>query len=403
MVPPPTRRCTLDVFMAIFAAGGSSAHAEMHPARRSRGALGAWFLRPRGDAPPLITATPKSSWVPPPTRRCTLDVAGHVGRPDGSSAHAEMHPHAAPDRAALVGFLRPRGDAPYTLGTPHARDSVPPPTRRCTSAGSEGPRRPDGSSAHAEMHRSATGARARCSWFLRPRGDAPQNASRPTSRVTVPPPTRRCTSRMRSDRAARRGSSAHAEMHPGTASTSSTRTGFLRPRGDAPGPLDPRQGKTQVPPPTRRCTPPGFAQIFGRAGSSAHAEMHPRTRSAWTTSPRFLRPRGDAPSIVDQTGWWSQVPPPTRRCTAIRVRVRPQLAGSSAHAEMHPTRTDLRSRSRGFLRPRGDAPAVRRRLAVRAPVPPPTRRCTLHARFRRCRLGGSSAHAEMHPRSTRPR
>ncbi len=71
------------------------------------------------------------------------------------------------------------------------------------------------------------------------------------------------------------GSSAHAEMHLITITLTGGDHGFLRPRGDAPGPLDPRQGKTQVPPPTRRCTVAPTPRPRHARGSSAHAEMHP--------------------------------------------------------------------------------------------------------------------------------
>ena len=172
----------------------------------------------------------------------------------GSSAHAEMHLAARGISAGLVWFLRPRGDAPENQRTTHGDHSVPPPTRRCTALALVLETCEDGSSAHAEMHRTHEGGRPSVDGFLRPRGDAPGIAADLTRSIAVPPPTRRCTARLDTTPRCAAGSSAHAEMHRGSRGSPGLRARFLRPRGDAP---DHRAGSgaiPAVPPPTRRCT-----------------------------------------------------------------------------------------------------------------------------------------------------
>ncbi len=213
--------------------------------------------------------------------------------------------------------------------------AVPPPTRRCTRRGGKSRRTATGSSAHAEMHPAADIATYPWHRFLRPRGDAPEPSSRAFIRRRVPPPTRRCTRSTRSPMRSACGSSAHAEMHPTRLTTCAGRPRFLRPRGDAPVGTVSASRRSTVPPPTRRCTRRLRARTGSRRGSSAHAEMHlhhPRQR---TTSRWFLRPRGDAPGRRWSPRACSRVPPPTRRCTAVPRASRRVPGGSSAHAEMH--------------------------------------------------------------------
>ncbi len=192
----------------------------------------------------------------------------------------------------------------------------------------------------------------------------------------VPPPTRRCT-RVSGDRPrVAPGSSAHAEMHPRRSPTVTPTRWFLRPRGDAPDAgLEPVDA-IEVPPPTRRCTRAEQDACSVSQGSSAHAEMHPTRGEVARGGGRFLRPRGDAPRARRRAPSRGPVPPPTRRCTVGLRRLRRRGRGSSAHAEMHPACRRTRRRSRWFLRPRGDAPWWVTGGSALTWVPPPTRRCT---------------------------
>ncbi len=212
--------------------------------------------------------------------------------------------------------------------------------------------------------------------FLRPRGDAPvDHVSKIVARV-VPPPTRRCTSAHDGVFAIAKGSSAHAEMHRPRRACCHAGRRFLRPRGDAPRPLKEALPRCSVPPPTRRCTSTGRGAHTQVAGSSAHAEMH-RLRDGRAVSRHgFLRPRGDAPCPKTLGIGARKVPPPTRRCTARSPIACGQRVGSSAHAEMHPIGAIRVLVAEGFLRPRGDAPLSRVARGSAAGVPPPTRRCT---------------------------
>ncbi len=314
------------------------------------------FLRPRGDAPYREYLAPPAPWVPPPTRRCTRRPQPLQRSHEGSSAHAEMHRVRRDTTRTSSGFLRPRGDAPRDHRSRHAEEAVPPPTRRCTLALRDAGPRSTGSSAHAEMHPSTRNPRRLSGGFLRPRGDAPEHPKPAKAFRGVPPPTRRCTRVHRTRGDHRAGSSAHAEMHRSPEGSPSSRTRFLRPRGDAPAwdwlAVEP----TRVPPPTRRCTLDPPVVLSRRVGSSAHAEMHLNLAIDPGTRARFLRPRGDAPLIACPLALLFTVPPPTRRCTPRLLVLHERAAGSSAHAEMHRARRATRRSSRRFLRPRGDAP-----------------------------------------------
>ncbi len=286
-VPPPTRRCTPGARCPVPFAPGSSAHAEMHRRARSGVAASTGFLRPRGDAPTLGGLAEIGGAVPPPTRRCTRGhrASSHDGR--GSSAHAEMHRRRLRSPRTSTRFLRPRGDAPDDAPDRQQQVPVPPPTRRCTDDGSQMALALDGSSAHAEMHRASA---LRC------------------AEREVPPPTRRCTEVWAPDGLVTLGSSAHAEMHHGELLVVAALAGFLRPRGDAPRAANRVKSSRQVPPPTRRCTRDRGLDELRARGSSAHAEMHRRASSRGRAARRFLRPRGDAPP---DTSHWS-----TRACFA---------------------------------------------------------------------------------------
>ncbi len=340
------------------------------------------FLRPRGDAPkPGARASLRAS-VPPPTRRCAVHILGDLVHRDGSSAHAEMRPRGPCVRWPSPGFLRPRGDAPTPRARARARARVPPPTRRCALDGSDHAVHVGGSSAHAEMRRGLGHRDMLDEGFLRPRGDAPPRRRPRRLQLRVPPPTRRCAEAPPEKAKDGLGSSAHAEMRPIGHQCGDCRCRFLRPRGDAP-----------LPPPD------AHVRLIG---SSAHAEMRRRFREVGAARTRFLRPRGDAPPSDWSGTPPAKVPPPTRRCAAEGEPHAGTLRGSSAHAEMRPSRRRRATRSGGFLRPRGDAPSSMTDRRPTFAVPPPTRRCA--GPGSRVRRGdqGSSAHAEMRPRRITP-
>ena len=154
---------------------------------------------------------------------------------------------------------------------------------------------------------------------------------------SVPPRTRRCTRDAQLLLDGVGGSSAHAEMHPDQEQRTAPAGRFLRARGDAPlpevfGPRTPR-----VPPRTRRCTRPG--------GHGRHLQSGPSARGRYTV-------------IRSAKVVLSAVPPRTRRCTPGPALTGRELAGSSAHAEMHPGDSLARMKSSRFLRARGDAPTT---------------------------------------------
>ena len=337
--------------------------------------------------------------VPPLTRRCAL--AGVLTRHPlvGSSAHAEMRPRGSRPYKLRARFLRSRGDAPPTFDPRSHGGRVPPLTRRCARGRGQERLLARGSSAHAEMRRRRPCRRSSERGFLRSRGDAPLGQLRDSVSVTVPPLTRRCAHDRGGPRGGDGGSSAHAEMRPCRRRRSSSPPWFLRSRGDAPGSRRRRCSPRAVPPLTRRCAPARGRTSEVSGGSSAHAEMRPELSSMSYRYERFLRSRGDAPESERRFRRHIAVPPLTRRCARSRRVLARTHPGSSAHAEMRPSRRSRRRSSQRFLRSRGDAPIGDRMIFTRSGVPPLTRRCAEGLLvLDRC-LEGSSAHAEMRRRT----
>ena len=303
-----------------MATPGSSAHAEMRRRLLRCIRLRIWFLRSRGDAPREYPRKRSRAAVPPLTRRCARVIVGLLGLGGGSSAHAEMRRIQGCTPALRTRFLRSRGDAPSTSPDCKSIRTVPPLTRRCAQGRSGAGGAAAGSSAHAEMRRVDGTRSRRASRFLRSRGDAPDERQHATWRGWVPPLTRRCALRkyIRIERLD--GSSAHAEMRRRASRAKRIDSGFLRSRGDAPDPRRRHPPRSSVPPLTRRCAVSDAANVRGRLGSSAHAEMRPPLRRGHPERRGFLRSRGDAPLTAEAGLHVRAVPPLTRRC-AVRVEV----------------------------------------------------------------------------------
>ncbi len=233
--------------------------------------------------------------------------------------------------------------------------------------------------------------------FLRSRGDAPEAAAAEERALAVPPLTRRCARAGEGAFRGPAGSSAHAEMRPTCRSRAPSRPRFLRSRGDAPWCRCASPRGSWVPPLTRRCAASARRHCRVRAGSSAHAEMRPSRWAPSTTRGWFLRSRGDAPGGIFSGIDYNAVPPLTRRCALSLGAVSRGAVGSSAHAEMRPCAPFPVSLTSRFLRSRGDAPVLYPVAEVLAPVPPLTRRCADPRGVRAVVQPGSSAHAEMRP------
>ena len=198
----------------------------------------------------------------------------------GSSARAEMRLHAYAPVRVRRWFLRSRGDAPVKAQRSKHKPRVPPLARRCAAV----TRRPlveyFGSSARAEMRLTSSEAHQRGRRFLRSRGDAPAASFPRASRRAVPPLARRCAAQGAACAAYASGSSARAEMRPGVDALGRGVAGFLRSRGDAPRPHDANRDIQLVPPLARRCASRLIEFYIHERGSSARAEMRPRT-TAW--------------------------------------------------------------------------------------------------------------------------
>ncbi len=213
----------------------------------------------------------------------------------------------------------------------------------------------------------------------------------------VPPHARRSTRTWPGPPPRSRGSSARAEVHPSTDPLASAATRFLRTRGGPPSARSGGVNSTWVPPHARRSTL-RIVQVFGSAGgSSARAEVHP-TRIYCSSSARgFLRTRGGPPCGSWAPGVNQKVPPHARRSTLTMTTKTLTPWGSSARAEVHPWTTRAWSMAPGFLRTRGGPPRTQSTWGRGGRVPPHARRSTRSTDWRSTDSAGSSARAEVHP------
>jgi len=198
--------------------------------------------------------------------------------------------------------------------------------------------------------------------FPRARGDAPSGSSACEIGRMVPPRTRGCTSRLPAARPPASGSPAHAGMHPTERLEVLKQLRFPRARGDAPLLGETWPDPAVVPPRTRGCTLGKAGRPTLPGGSPAHAGMHPRRVRPCQRSIRFPRARGDAPSEAKSSESSAEVPPRTRGCTPIAEGRGQAVGGSPAHAGMHPPRCRRPPGRRRFPRARGDAPSPRTRF-----------------------------------------
>ena len=114
--PPRERRSTLGVLHQHQRAAGSSARAEIDPARCARPLGRCGLLRASGDRPLSRSSAPTEARAPPRERRSTLVATRDAQRARGSSARAEIDPAGDPVPCVGVGLLRASGDRPQCGG-----------------------------------------------------------------------------------------------------------------------------------------------------------------------------------------------------------------------------------------------------------------------------------------------
>src|SRR5258705_295094 len=105
---------------------------------------------------------------------------------------------------------------------------------------------------------------------------------------------------------------------------------LLRPRGDRPLFTVLRAHLKSAPPPARRSTPLQPPPRPPHIGSSARAEIDPGSAPDDADSDRLLRPRGDRPSEVLVVPPQKSAPPPARRSTRVGAHGHGRRHGSSA-------------------------------------------------------------------------
>ena len=255
------------------------------------------FLRTRGDRPRDRVWRAALCVVPPHARRSTLVPQHAHDSRRGSSARAEIDPERGCTSTPATWFLRTRGDRPVAGPGAGRPSRVPPHARRSTPVQSLEFCHGHGSSARAEIDPHALLRLPECRGFLRTRGDRPCPALSAHPPGEVPPHARRSTRHGRNARGDHPGSSARAEIDPRDAAAAAVGLGFLRTRGDRPNEHLRGHQDARVPPHARRSTPQRFLSSRRFAGSSARAEIDPRSKPWARDASRFLRTRGDRPVI----------------------------------------------------------------------------------------------------------
>ena len=111
-----------------------------------------------------------------------------------------------------------------------------------------------------------------------------------------------------------------------------------------------------VPPHARRSTRPDKRYRSVLEGSSARAEIDPGFRARAFVNCGFLRTRGDRPALYLAAVFLAMVPPHARRSTFLLLVGNRRSVGSSARAEIDPWRKGQPLKAFRFLRTRGDRP-----------------------------------------------
>ena len=173
-----------------------------------------------------------------------------------------------------------------------------------------------------------------------------------------------------------KGSSARAEIDPRSVASLSARKWLLRTRGDRPIALPACCERVMAPPHARRSTRHPRRPETGDGGSSARAEIDLAPAVSTVLDRRLLRPRGDRPVWSASACDVRLAPPHARRSTRAAIKAEAQRRGSSARAEIDPSSICAPSASAGLLRTRGDRPIAERGVVDDLAAPPHARRST---------------------------
>ena len=196
-----------------------------------------------------------------------------------------------------------------------------------------------------------------------------------------------------------KGSSARAEIDPRSVASLSARKWLLRTRGDRPIALPACCERVMAPPHARRSTRHPRRPETGDGGSSARAEIDLAPAVSTVLDRRLLRPRGDRPVWSASACDVRLAPPHARRSTRRATCRRSSTRGSSARAEIDPSGAPENTIAWWLLRTRGDRPAAGNVHVPAAVAPPHARRSTRAAIKAEAQRRGSSARAEIDPSS----
>ena len=383
--------------MTTTSTGGSSARAEIDPWRRCPRAPSPRLLRASGDRPSWWTEAGFRTRAPPRERRSTLGVelAQLVG--EGSSARAEIDPARPSTSRGSARLLRASGDRPRSRAMRCASFSAPPRERRSTPDLLHILAFLEGSSARAEIDPSRCGRWRGCGRLLRASGDRPEFQRLNQSIPEAPPRERRSTLVAHGERRRGLGSSARAEIDPSAPSPTPSWRRLLRASGDRPSISLRRRRSFTAPPRERRSTRRGDGDPDPPGGSSARAEIDPSAMETYAVLQGLLRASGDRPHSSKRIRLGFEAPPRERRSTRHRGVGALPRRGSSARAEIDPRLSKRMSSCIGLLRASGDRPRSSSVRSSDSRAPPRERRSTRDPDDGGRSGGGSSARAEIDP------
>ena len=185
-------------------------------------------------------------------------------------------------------------------------------------------------------------------------------------------------------------------MYPNNPSSTLSRRGFPRTRGDVPCIGEDEHWQVMFPPHTRGCTLlPGVRGRF-RGVSPAHAGMYRNANTDHIQREGFPRTRGDVPLEEEVAILKDKFPPHTRGCTFSAAVIFALTEVSPAHAGMYRSTGNPISRAPGFPRTRGDVPIKGAKGIGPKTFPPHTRGCTIADDMLALAQAVSPAHAGMY-------
>ena len=153
---------------------------------------------------------------------------------------------------------------------------------------------------------------------------------------------------------------------------------YLRVRGEYPTHSRRPDSNGELPPRTRRIRHQHITEIRESGTTSAYAENTSQNSPGQTLPGNYLRVRGEYKPGHCDAGHVLELPPRTRRIHWVSLAMMGCTGTTSAYAENTLRVASRKSRSRNYLRVRGEYTGTRTTSACAEELPPRTRRIHQH-------------------------